>query len=166
MSTRLVLHRYSAGVLIGAILTFAFAGLATSIALLADSPQLMLLLNTLAFVGVGFMTLQLGERTHVLDPAIGAGGAVLLFSAVQVALVPALRQELGSRTLQTSLLVSVALAFSFAWLGGLVATGGRNRKPPQISSSDVALADGTHHLLAAAQPIPAPLDRIGASPRA
>jgi hypothetical protein len=129
MSNRTTHGDHSAGVLTGAVLTLAFAGLATSIALLARSSLVMLLLNTLAFMAVGFMTLQLRERMHVLEPAIGAGGAVLLFSVAQVVFVPALRDEVGSRPLLTSLLASVALAFFCAWLGGLLASGGRNRKP-------------------------------------
>jgi hypothetical protein len=126
----------------------------------------MLLLNTLAFMGVGFMTLHLAERTHVLDPAIGAGGAVLLFGAVQVALVPALRQELGrvrSRRRSWSPWRSPSrLRGSAGWSppGAGIARRPRARR--------VALLQRTapHHLLAAAQPITAPMNQLGVNSKA
>jgi hypothetical protein len=117
------------GTLTAAGLTLAFAGLAGLLALVVERPLVSQMANAAAFSSVGWMTLQLRRRAHVLQPALGAGGAVLLFGLLQILLMPALRQTYSLRQLWLSVLLSAACAFSLAWLGALFASGGRVTMP-------------------------------------
>ena len=110
-------------------LTLAFAGLAGLLALVVERPLVSQMANAGAFSSVGWMTLQLRRRAHVLQPALGAGGTVFVFGVLQILLIPALRQGNALSQLWVSVLLSTACAFSLAWLGALLASGGRNNMP-------------------------------------
>jgi hypothetical protein len=103
----------------------AFAGLAGLLALVVERPLVTQMANAAAFSSVGWMTLQLRRRAHVLQPALGAGGAVFLLGVLQILLMPALQHSYGLRQLWLSVLLSATCAFSLAWLGALFASGGR-----------------------------------------
>jgi hypothetical protein len=116
-----------AGVLTGAILTFVFVGLAALISNVFESATTIVVSNVVALLGVGWLTLQLRHGAHVIEPALGAAGAVLSFGAIQSALVPGFRQELGWNVVVTSIVVSTGAAFSLALIGALLASGRSKR---------------------------------------
>lgn len=114
--------------LTAAILTFVFAGFAAVISNVFEYVAVIVLSNVAAFLAVGWITLALRRGAHVFEPALGAGGAVLVFGVIQLALVPAFRQQLGLSAAVTSLIVSVGSASSLALLGALLTSGGRARR--------------------------------------
>lgn len=151
MSYRTMRERHGAlmrerrGVLVGAALTLAFGGLATLVASLVQSAGTMLVLSVLGLIAAGLATSWIRPAAHPLEPAVGAGAAILLFSLVQIALTPQLRDELGWGQIATSLLVSVLFAFSLAWIGALIGHRHRLRSapasrrygaPPQVRDRD------------------------------
>jgi hypothetical protein len=78
-------------------------------------------------LAVGWLTLRLRHGAHAIEPAIGASGAVFSLGAIQSALVPAFREELGWQVVVTSIFVSTAAAFSFSLIGALLASSVRKR---------------------------------------
>ncbi|HEU4583113.1 MAG TPA: hypothetical protein VFS67_32860 [Polyangiaceae bacterium] len=136
-------------------LTLAFAGLAGLLALVVERPLVSQMANAGAFSSVGWMTLQLRRGAHVLQPALGAASAVFVFGVLQIALIPALRQNNAAGQLWLCVLLSSACAFSLAWLGALLASGGRDTMPvlsrvvvarPLQGSDGDAPADGPRSL--------------------
>lgn len=107
------------GILLAAGLTLIFGGLAAVVAATSQAPAMMLLLSAMAFLAVGFATLRFRSSGQPLEAAIGAGGAVLVISLLQVAFSPELTAEVPMRQIVISLAVSVLFAFNLAWLGGL-----------------------------------------------
>lgn len=122
-------------VLTGAGLTVALGTVATLLANLVSSPAAMLALSALAFIGAGVSTLRLRPSAQPLEAAIGAGSAVLLFSAVQIGMSSELRDRVGWGQIATSLAVSTALALGLAWFGGVIGATQRARSRARAPSS-------------------------------
>lgn len=119
------------GMLLAAGLTLMFGSVSAVLASAAQAPSLMLLSSVLAFLAVGFVTLRLRSSARPLDAAIGAAGTMLLVSSLQLAFAPELREEVPSRQIAVSLVVSVLFAFGLSWVGGLLA----HRRHPGASPS-------------------------------
>ena len=119
------------GILLAAGLTLVFGSISALLASAAQAPMLMLLSSVVAFVAVGVVTLRLRSSAQPLDAAVGAAGAVLIVSSLQLWLTPELSNEVPVRQIAISLVASVLFAFSLAWVGGLL---GR-RRPPEPSPS-------------------------------
>lgn len=136
MATDTMSHRSIgiAGIGIGAGLTIAFTLVADLLGATLRSAPVAVALAAIALFLAGLVTLRIRPTAHPLEPALGAGGIVLLFGIIRVALW---RQEpLGVTPgqLGVALVMGVVMAFLLAWSGGSV--GSRLRRSKPLSTGD------------------------------
>jgi hypothetical protein len=118
-------------ILIGFALTIALVMVAALIGSLIPAPAAALVLVAVAFLGVGALTMRLRPASKPSEPAIGAALLVLLLSILQLTIVPGPMRELPLGQVALSVVLSIAFAFSLAWLGARIAARGGMAAPRQ-----------------------------------
>lgn len=118
------------GLLIAAGLTLALTAIAAVIASLVQQPAAVLLLTLVTFFAVGYITPRFRNEPNPLEPALGAALTMLVLSAVQLLAGPPAVEGATTAQILISVLFTVLLAFSLAWLGARLSIRNRRETMP------------------------------------